>query len=257
MTIPLRAMFGRLSKLFGKKEPVLDPIDLGQLKVDVHSHFINGIDDGAQTIEESLTLLQGMRDLGYRKVVTTPHVMSDYYRNTPEIITTGRDRIAKAAEEAGIEIEIECAAEYYLDADLMPKIKNKELLTFGDNYVLFELPFLSEPPNVAEIVFEMQLAGYKPVLAHPERYGFWHHQFDKYQDMFDKGVILQLNINSVTGHYSPEVKQMSQKLIKHEMIGLLGSDCHHDRHIGLMQQAQRTPALHQLITSGKLLNSSL
>ncbi|NDF34090.1 MAG: capsular biosynthesis protein, partial [Euryarchaeota archaeon] len=109
-------MFGRLSKLFGNKEPVLDPIYLGQLKVDVHSHFINGIDDGAQTIEESLTLLQGMRDLGYRKVVTTPHVMSDYYRNTPEIITTGRDRIAKAAEEAGIEIEIECAAEYYLDA---------------------------------------------------------------------------------------------------------------------------------------------
>ena len=90
--------------------------------------------------------------------------------------------------------------------------------------MLFELPFLSEPPNLAEVVFEMQLAGYKPVLAHPERYAFWHMQFDKYQQMFDKGVILQLNINSITGHYSPEVKAVSKKLIDSELIGLLGSD---------------------------------
>lgn len=250
-------MIGRLTKILGRKEKRLDPIDLGLLKVDVHSHFINGIDDGAQTIEDSLELLGAMRSLGYQKVITTPHVMSDYYRNTPEIIREGRYRIAEAADKAGIDIKIECAAEYYLDADFMDKIKRKELLTFGDNYVLFELPFISEPPNTADVIFEMQLAGYKPVLAHPERYGFWHHQFDKYQEVADKGVILQLNINSLTGHYSPEVKQISQRLIYAELIGLVGSDCHHIRHIGLMEDARTREPLHRLIRSGKLLNPKL
>ncbi|MEQ9187292.1 MAG: CpsB/CapC family capsule biosynthesis tyrosine phosphatase [Cryomorphaceae bacterium] len=250
-------MFGRFGKLFGKKERLLDAADLGRLKVDVHSHFIDGIDDGARTIEESLTLLAGMRDLGYKKVITTPHVMSDYYRNTTEIITRGRDRIAEAADKAGIDIEIECAAEYYLDADFMAKIKSKDILSFGKGYVLFELPFLSEPPNVAEIIFEMQLAGYKPVLAHPERYAFWHHQFEKYQDIAEKGVVLQLNMNSLTGHYSPEVKEMSKRLVDHGLISLLGSDCHHERHIGLMHQARRMPTLHRLLDSGLLLNEKL
>lgn len=250
-------MFGRFGKLFGKKERLVDAADLGRLKVDVHSHFIDGIDDGARTIEESMTLLAGMRDLGYKKVITTPHVMSDYYRNTTEIITRGRDRIAEAAVKAGIDIEIECAAEYYLDADFMAKIKSKDILSFGDGYVLFELPFLSEPPNVAEIVFEMQLAGYKPVLAHPERYAFWHHQFEKYQNIAEKGVVLQLNMNSLTGHYSPEVKQISKRLIDQGLISLLGSDCHHERHIGLMEQARRTPTLHRLLDSGLLLNEKL
>ncbi len=251
------AMFGRLAKLFGKKEQLLDPADLGKLRVDVHSHFIDGIDDGAKTIEDSLGMLAGMKGLGYQKVITTPHVMSDYYRNTTEIITTGRDRIAEAAGKAGIDIEIECAAEYYLDADLMPKIKAKDILTFGDGYVLFELPFLSEPPNLAEIVFEMQLAGYKPVLAHPERYAFWHQKFEKYQELADKGVVLQLNINSLTGHYSPEVKQISKRLVDKGLISLLGSDCHHDRHITLMDHARRLPTLHQLMDSGLLINQKL
>ena len=257
MSIHLHAMIGKIAQIFRKSEKLIDPVDLSVLRVDIHSHFIPGIDDGAQNMEESLELLREMKALGFSKVITTPHVMSDYYRNTPEIIISGRDGLRKAAEAEGIEIEIDCAAEYYLDADLMGKIKAKELLTFGDNYVLFELPFLSEPPNLAEVVFEMQLAGYKPVLAHPERYAFWHMQFDKCQQIFDKGVILQLNINSVTGHYSPEVKAISKKLIDAQLIGLLGSDCHHIRHVGLMKQACKHQPLHQLIHSGQLLNAKL
>lgn len=257
MSIHLHAMFGKITQIFKKSEKLVDPIDLSVLGVDVHSHFIPGIDDGAQNMDESLELLREMKALGYQKVITTPHVMSDYYRNTPEIILSGRDDLRKAAENEGIEIDIDCAAEYYLDADFMAKIKAKELLTFGDKYVLFELPFLSEPPNLAEVVFEMQLAGYKPVLAHPERYAFWHLQFDKYQQMFDKGVILQLNINSITGHYSPEVKAISKKLIEAELIGLLGSDCHHVRHVNLMKHARQFQPLHKLIQSGNLLNATL
>ena len=252
-------MFGKIKDLFGKgsKDALVDPIDLGVLKTDVHSHFIPGIDDGAQTMEDSLVLIEGMQSLSYSKVITTPHVMSDYYRNSNETILKGRDEVRKALDERDISMEVEAAAEYYLDAELMPRVKKKDLLTFGDNYVLFELPFMSEPPGLADLVFEMQLAGYKPVLAHPERYAFWHMSFEKYQEWFDKGVILQLNINSITGHYSPDVKRISKRLIEQGLVGLLGSDCHHLKHIELMGQAIRHPSLHSLVNKGQLLNKSL
>lgn len=251
-------MWDKLANLFGKRDKLREPLDLGEhLRVDVHSHFIPGIDDGAQELSDSMDLLEGMIALGYKKVVTTPHVMSDYYRNSSETILEGRDLLRKTAEEKGLEIEIDAAAEYYLDAELMPKIKQKSLLTFGDQHVLFELPFMVEPPNLADVIFEMQLAGYKPVLAHPERYAFWHMSFEKYQEIHDKGVILQLNINSLTGHYSPDVKKISERLIEEEMIGLLGSDCHHMNHIGLLDHARRLPSLHRIIEQGGLLNQKL
>lgn len=252
-------MFGKIKEIFGlgKKEARLDPLNLGELITDIHSHFIPGIDDGAQTMDDAIDLLREMQDLGYQKVITTPHIMSDYYRNTPEIINGGLKVLTEEARKRGLTIKIVAAAEYYFDADLLSKIKTKQLLTFGDNYVLFELPFMSEPPGLAEVVFEMQLMGYKPVLAHPERYTFWHGSFEKYQDWFDRGVVLQLNINSITGHYSPQVKKVSQQLIDNGLIQLLGSDCHHEGHLQLIRQAITHPALHKLVNSGQLLNSKL
>lgn len=250
-------MFGNIAQIFRRKEKSSDPADLGLLLVDVHSHFIPGIDDGASSMEISLELLSAMASFGYQKVITTPHVMSDYYRNTSDIIRNGCEQVREAAHHAGIDIRIECAAEYYLEADFMEKIRKKELLTFGDGYVLFELPFLNEPPNTKEAIFEMLMAGYKPVLAHPERYVYWHHAFEKYEEMCDKGVLLQLNINSLTGHYSPQVKKISERLIDLGVISFVGSDCHHVGHINLMKRAAQLPMLHRLINSGSLLNKTL
>lgn len=244
-------------KIFSKKEQLLDPADLSVLKTDVHSHFIPGIDDGAKTIDDSLELLEAMQNFGFQKVITTPHVMSDYYKNTPEIILSGLDQVRNAAQKKGLTIKIEAAAEYYLDFDLEEKIKSKNLLTFGDQYVLFELPFVGEPQNLNRAVFEMQMAGYKPVLAHVERYAFWHQDFDKIQSLFDKGVILQLNMNSLSGHYSIPTKKMAEKLVQLNMIGLLGSDCHNMNHIALMNQSSRSPFLHTLLKKQNLLNLSI
>lgn len=237
---------------------MLQPLAFGEdLVVDIHSHFIPGIDDGSPDMETTIALLESMVERGYKKVITTPHVMSDYYRNTPEIIRKGCDDVREELQKRNIPLEIDCAAEYNLDIDFQPKIKRKELLTFGDNYVLFEMPFISEPPNLGEAIFEMQLAGYKPVLAHPERYAFWHMDFEKYQTMVDKSVLLQLNINSLTGHYSPQVKKVAQKLIDNNMISFLGSDCHHQGHINLMHHASKMEVVHQMVKGDKLLNKSL
>ena len=251
-------MFGKLSRIFGGKEKLLEPIDLGgHLKVDLHSHFIPGIDDGAPDLEMSLELIKGMKNLGYSKVITTPHVMSDFYRNSSDTIRKGCDDVREALDKNRIDIEIDCAAEYNLDSEFQPKIKAKDLLTFGDNYVLFELPFMAEPHNFAAAVFEMQLAGYKPVLAHPERYEFWHHTIEKYQELADKNILLQLNINSLTGQYGPAVKKVGMKLIENGLVSFLGSDCHHPDHINLMHQASKLEVVHQIVNSEDLLNKSL
>lgn len=249
---------GFFSKIFGgKKEKDLEPADLSVLQVDVHSHLIPGIDDGAPDMEASLNLLAEFEALGYKKVITTPHVMSDYYRNTSEIILEGLDKVRKAKTERGLTIEIDAAAEYNLDADFLPKIEEKSLLTFGDNYVLFELPFIAEPSMTNDVIWRLQMQGYKPVLAHVERYGFWHQQWEKIESLKDRGVYIQLNINSLTGHYGPDVKKIAERLVDQNMVDLVGSDCHNLNHISLMQRARCKSHLHKVIQSEKLINKKL
>ena len=116
---------GMFGGLFKKKQPVLEPIDLAILEVDIHSHFIPGIDDGAKTIEDSIELISAMKDFGYRKVITTPHIMSDYYRNTPEVILEGLEKVRAALKENDIDIEVDAAAEYNVDADFTEKIEKR------------------------------------------------------------------------------------------------------------------------------------
>jgi protein-tyrosine phosphatase len=245
------------NRIFGKKEIVLAAADLSVLHTDVHSHFIPGIDDGAQNMDESLELLRSMQDLGYKKVITTPHVMSDYYRNTPEIILSGLDKVRDAAAREGLYIHIEAAAEYYLDYDFEEKIKNKTLLTFGDNYVLFEMPFVGEPQNLSRCVFEMQMAGYKPIMAHIERYAFWHNTYDKIESLREKGVLLQLNMNSLSGHYSIPTRKVAEKLVDDNMIDLVGTDCHNLNHIELLKRTSTLPYLHKIIHNEQLINRKL
>lgn len=245
------ALFG----LFKKND--LPPADLSVLHTDVHSHFIPGIDDGAQTMQESLELLKAMQDLGYSKVITTPHVMTDSYRNTPEIILVGLEKVQQAAKEAGLTIAVEAAAEYYLDFEFDKKIKTGKLLTFGDKYLLWEVPFINPPDNINDIVFEMATRGYKPVLAHVERYGFWQNNYAKYEELANRGVFLQMNINSVTGHYSLQTKKAAQWLIEKDMISFVGSDCHRLSHIEIMKKALTDKYFQKLLASDKLLNKTL
>ncbi|MFN9798672.1 MAG: tyrosine-protein phosphatase, partial [Bacteroidota bacterium] len=156
-----------LKRMLGKTEQTHSPADLSLVGIDMHSHFIPGIDDGAQNMDETMFLLRAMKDLGYRKVITTPHIYTDLYPNTAERILSGLVKVREQIAADGLEIEIEAAAEYFLDEHFEALIEKKELLTFGNNYVLFELGFMQEPPTLPRAIFNMHLQGYKPVLAHP------------------------------------------------------------------------------------------
>ncbi len=246
-----------LFNIFKKSTRLKTAVDLSTLGCDMHSHFIPGIDDGAKTIEDSVQLITELYNMGYKKVVTTPHIMSDYYRNTPEIILSGLEKVKIALKEANIPIEVEAASEYYIDFDFERKLKTEKLLTFGDNYLLFEISYMNPPDNLYHIIFEMQMLGYRPVLAHPERYNFWHSDFEKYENFIDKGVLLQMNINSLTGYYSVATRKIAEQMIDKNMISFLGTDCHHVGHIELMKKVVYEKHLHQLFDSGKLLNKNL
>jgi len=242
-------MFGWFEK---KEQRAINPIT-----VDVHSHLLAGIDDGVKTLEEATEIILQFQRMGYRKVITTPHIMSDAYRNTPEIILSQLDTLRACLAEKNIPMEIEAAAEYYLDADFMAALQSgNRILTFGKNYLLFETNFISEPLDLKQFIFLATTKGYKPVLAHPERYLYLYDNIAKLQDLLDRGVLFQLNISSITGYYSKQVQQLAFKLIDRGWVHLLGSDCHHLQQAMLTEKA-REMRYYQKALSLPLLNNSL
>jgi tyrosine-protein phosphatase YwqE len=236
-----------IRNLFKKKQPNLPPFDLSVFEVDMHSHLIPGIDDGSKNMDETIALLAKFESFGYKKVITTPHIMSDYFQNTPEIILKGLDEVRKTAAKLNLNIEIEAAAEYYFDESLMQKLQNKEqLLTFGDNHVLFEFSFHTKPGQIDHLFFEFLTQGYKPVLAHFERYGFMFGSIDQAKEWREKGIRIQMNLNSLTGHYGPEVRRQAELLVDAGCIDFVGTDCHRMDHLMLLESNLSQPYLHKL-----------
>lgn len=243
-------------KLFPSKK-LATPVDLSVLHCDVHSHFVPGIDDGSKSVDNSVEMIRHFYNQGYKKIITTPHVMGDFFRNNPENILEGLEKVKHQLKVENIPVEMAAAAEYYMDYEFEEKIGKEKLLTFGDNYILMEVSYVNEPDNLERVLFKLQTHGYKPVLAHPERYPFWFNKIEPFENLFNKGIILQMNINSLTGYYSPETKKTAEMLIDRGFIRLLGSDCHHMGHVDLMKQVVYSPHLKKLIDSGNLMNKFL
>lgn len=238
-----------------KKKLSFEGLDL--VKVDMHSHLLPGIDDGAKTIEESLSMIKRFIELGYKRLIMTPHVMSDFYRNTPEIILGKLDLVREACKKEGLEIQLDAAAEYYLDEGFVKKLENKEeLLTFGDRYLLFETSYLNAPHQLDTAIFMMQSQGYKPIMAHPERYVYNFGKVEKFEELYEKGVLMQVNLMSVVGYYGPPQKRMAEELIAKGIVNFIASDCHKDRHLDVFTTALKSRSYHTLLENG-LMNNEL
>ncbi|MGI9545453.1 MAG: tyrosine-protein phosphatase [Cyclobacteriaceae bacterium] len=205
------------------------------LLVDMHSHLIPDVDDGVDTVAESLEILIRLSELGYQKAITTPHVMGDYYPNDINTIKPKLNELQELILQESIDIEIEAAAEYYLDEHFMQLLQTPDqLLTFGANYLLIETSFINEPAFLREGIFQIISAGLQPVLAHPERYVFIQNDPEIAEDLVERGVLLQLNLLSLTGYYSKAARKVAEKLIDQELVSFAGSDCHNIRHLSSM-----------------------
>lgn len=227
------------------------------LQVDMHSHLIPGIDDGVTTLEESISIIKSLKTLGYDKAITTPHIMGDFFKNTPEIINTGLELVKNELKIQNINFELRAAAEYYLDEWFVEKIEtDTPLLTLGDNYLLVETSYMNKPNNLHEIIFKIKSKGYKIILAHPERYTYMYNEFNSYKELYEKGILFQINLNSLSGYYSPAAKSIAEKLIENDMVDFVGTDCHGTRHIKHIEKSLTTKVFSKLNPS-RILNNQL
>lgn len=216
--------------LFKSKPKLSELIPSGY--VDIHSHVLPGIDDGAKTVEDTQYLLEEMRQLGFTKVITTPHTMNNVWDNTPESI---QNALTKTKSELSLPFEIQAASEYLLDESVITKAKNKELLTLKANFVLVELSYLNAPIQLYDFLYQLQLEGYHVVLAHPERYTYFHSNKKEYQKLKKAGCLFQLNLLSTVGYYGKDAAEIANYLLKKDLYDFTGSDIHHKNHIKAFQ----------------------
>jgi tyrosine-protein phosphatase YwqE len=245
-------------KAFKRKPEEIVPLDLSWLRVDMHSHLIPGIDDGSKSMEESIDLVKRLVGYGLNKIITTPHIMSEYYRNTPEIIEMGLQDLRSTLKQEGVEIEIDAAAEYYMDEIFLEKVKAGErMLTFGDNYILVETGFINKPQMLFDIIFHLEMAGYKPILAHPERYQYLILDKKLQEELFERKLLFQVNLLSFTGFYSKQVKDFGELLLERGVVSLLGTDCHNERYLDMLETLPKQQKLFEKLQNLELINTRL
>jgi protein-tyrosine phosphatase len=241
------------------KKKIQGTPDLSGLVTDMHSHLIPGIDDGATDVSNSLELINGLTDLGFQKFIATPHILWDLYKNNGNTIQPAYEELAQALLGNNMPAEVRFAAEYYLDYHVDDLLEEEQpLLTIKDNWVLVEFSFVSAPLDYKEKLFNLQMAGYQPVIAHPERYTYFGRHADTYDELRESGYLLQVNLLSLSGYYGKVVQDIANQLVKNKAVDLLGTDLHHLRHLhALRSSPQLTDIIKSLQDAGTLLNPNL
>ena len=242
--------------LFKKKKKIAE-FDFTNIGIDMHSHILPGIDDGAPTVKESVMMVKRLQALGFKKLIATPHIMADYYRNTPDTINKALDLLREELRIQEIDIPIEAAAEYYLDETFENKINAGNLMTMGGDYILFELSYINYPNNIKDIVKKLNDKGLKPILAHPERYPYLYGSIENFYKIREFGCYFQLNTISLSGYYGKQTQKVAEELVDHMMIDFIGSDMHHLRQADALDQSLFTPHLKTLFEEASLQNELL
>lgn len=237
---------------FKQKEVIPD-----LFRTDLHSHLLPNLDDGVKSFEQAVEVITTFMEMGFTKAITTPHIMSDTYRNSPETILPRLQDLKQYLVDKNISFEIQAAAEYYFDETVLDLVnENAPLLTFGSRYLLFETNTLSEPMMLNDFIFQLKVKGYKPVMAHPERYQYLQNNLERVEDLIDRGVLMQANALSLSGHYSKAVQKTANSLVEHGLIHFLGSDCHTPHHARLLKETLQSKHFHKALNL-PLLNYAL
>lgn len=196
-------------------------------KVDIHSHLLPNLDDGVDSLEETLTCLKQLADWGIQKVITTPHVSRDWYPNGSTSIRENLTAVQTLIVEHQLPLTVEVAAEYLLDDFFLEQLEQGDLLSFGvQRYLLVETGWSSAPMRLADMLFRIQTRGYTPVLAHPERYTYYHDDKPTLAHLRETGCLFQLNWMSLSGRYGSHVEKQARYLLQQHWIDFIGSDLH-------------------------------
>ena len=245
-------MLSKLFKSFSKKQNL--PLNYFYT-TDIHSHLIPDIDDGVKTLEESISIIRNLKELGYQKLITTPHIMSHRFPNTKETILSGLEKVKMELKKQNIDIIIEAAAEYYYDEYFIELIRKKDLLTFGDNHILFELSYTANPFGLEQVVYELLNYGYKPILAHPERYTYYSQSLEKYHNLKDLGLLFQINLNSLNKFYGKNPKIAAEYLVENSLVDFVGSDIHSMRYFDSLNDYIQMGKLEEVFEKNQIKNN--
>ncbi len=203
--------------------------------IDIHSHILPGIDDGSENLAQSTDLLSRLNSMGFSKCIVTPHTLPEIWENTSEGITATFNSTKLQLEEPLNNMLYRAASEYMINESFLQRLQTEPLLTLKDNYVLIEMSYLNPPLALKEIIFEIQLKGYQALLAHPERYLFYHNNTKIYETLKKLEVQFQLNLLSSVGYYGSSVAKTTDFLLKENFIDFVGSDVHHLRHVNAFE----------------------
>lgn len=229
---------------------------LSCIETDIHSHLVPGVDDGVQELETSLHFIEELHTLGIQKVITTPHIMMDRYPNSAETISAPFQQVREALQAKGLNIPFHHAGEYYMD-EYFDELMKAPLLTLNGELLLVEISFMSAPPQLHQWMFELEAQGYRPILAHPERYNYYHQQTNNYRTLKQRGCLLQVNLLSLTGYYGRHIQKAAEWLIENKLIDFIGTDLHHDKHLQAIQSIGRDKKLMKLLETYPFRNNTL
>ena len=172
--------------------------------VDIHSHVLPGLDDGAKNVEESVMLISEMKNLGFSKIITTPHTYPGLYDNSISSICDGYEKVKSEVPDG---VEFFYASEYMIDYSLKKKADSKSLLCIKDNFVLIEMGFIGFNSDFEQIIFDMRLNDYIPIIAHPERYRYLMNDKEMLLKLKKMGCRYQINLLSATGYYGKDISE--------------------------------------------------
>ncbi|MBS1746332.1 MAG: histidinol phosphatase [Bacteroidetes bacterium] len=232
--------------------------DLSFISVDMHSHLLPGLDDGLQELVQTMDFMRKLQQMGYRKFICTPHILSDMYPNTPETILPKLQLVRDALLENNIDVQVDAAAEYMVDIDFENLInENKRLLTFGKNFILIEMSYAAPSNNIESVIFNLKLKGLQPILAHPERYNYYLGNIKQFQRFIDLGCYLQVNLLSLLGYYGEPAKHTAISLLKKGMITFAGTDMHHENHLNALKSLASKKSFYKLFENIQIRNKEL
>lgn len=197
---------------------------------DMHCHLVPGIDDGQEEAEGGAELVARESSWGVKRIITTPHVTQDTFENTPEIINEAFAKLQNAVSERGVDIQLLHSAEYRMDGFFQDQLEKGNVTPMPNNYLLVENPFVQEAWGLDQVLFDLKMKGFKPILAHPERYVYYFTKKERYHQLHDSGTLFQVNLLSLAGYYGKGIRQIAEYLVENDMVDFLGSDMHHMRH---------------------------
>lgn len=212
---------------FLRKKNTLEPLFYS---TDIHCHILPAIDDGSRDVSLSLELMERMKSWGIKRIIATPHVTQASFENTPEIVAKSFGELKNAMEVAGCVMDVINSAEYRIDEFFVEQIEKQQLMPMPNNYLLVENSFIQEPWDLDKILFDLKVKGYKPILAHPERYYYYYNKKNRYEELHGAETLFQINLLSLAGYYGKDEKKMAETLLEKGLVDFVGSDLHNHRH---------------------------